>query len=183
MTSASDPVSEPKDRTKLIWLGVLALIALLVIALFVGHRARRFSQSVVRARHILITFDGSSPVARSDAYELIDGLRQRILDGERFDKLARDYSNDEFSRVRGGDLGWYKRGKLAPQIEQYIWTAPIGQLSEIITTSYGFHLVEVMDRYITDADQYERQIEKDVVVEEAPAQAPDATDAPVPPAP
>lgn len=183
MTSASDPTSEPKDRTKLMWLGVLALIGLLVVALFVGHRVRRFSQSVVRARHILITFDGSDPVDRSRAYELAGDLRRRILEGERFEKLAREYSGDEFSRVRGGDLGWYKRGKLAPEIEQYIWTAPIGQLSEVITTNFGFHIVEVVDRYISETDQYERQIEKEVITEESPTPAPDAADPATPTAP
>lgn len=159
MSLESDLPEEPKDRTLWMWLGVLALVAVMAGALwFVYQRDADVTQ--VRAKHILIKFDAGDPADRSRALETITDLRKRILEGESFAKLAKDYSNDEFSSARGGDLGYYRRGVFEAPFEECVWTAPIGELSDVIQTAHGFHLIIVGDRTVSKADQYERELER-----------------------
>jgi len=159
MSSISDAPEEPKDRTKWAWLGVIALIAAMVAVLWLyGHRRPPVSR--VNARHILIKCDKSDPVDRAGAIEMISEVRRRILDGESFKKLAREYSDDETSRPRGGDLGYHEKGKFEAEFEAHVWSAPIGELSDVVQTSYGFHIVEVLDRFLSEADRYEMELDQ-----------------------
>ncbi|HOT50999.1 MAG TPA: peptidylprolyl isomerase, partial [Candidatus Hydrogenedentes bacterium] len=99
---------EPKDRTRWIWLGVMLLFAAAVAALwFTSRMGANLTQ--VRAKHILIRCNKDDPVDRARALELINDLRSRIQQGANFGKLAREFSNDEGSASRGGDLGYYPR--------------------------------------------------------------------------
>ena len=52
-----------------------------------------------------------------------------------------------------------KINSFEPEFEKYVWSAPLGQLSDIIQTSNGFHLVVVIDRHVSEADAYETEIE------------------------
>jgi parvulin-like peptidyl-prolyl isomerase len=159
MNSEYEPRDEPKDRTKLIWLGVFALLGLTVVLLF-AINANRADVTRVRAKHILVKCRKDDPVDRARAYKLITELRDRLQKGESFSRLAKDYSDDESSAARGGDLGYYPKGSFDPAFENYVWSAPIGQLSDVIQSSYGFHLIIVVDRHISKADQYEMDLEK-----------------------
>ena len=111
-------------------------------------------------QHILVTFDAADPADRARALDLISDLRERILKGERFETLARRYSDDPVSRARGGDLNYYPKGTFAPEFEEYVWNAPIGQLSDVVETSFGFHLIVATDRHLTDADRYEMELDQ-----------------------
>jgi parvulin-like peptidyl-prolyl isomerase len=159
MSFESDPLEEPKDRTKLMWLGVLALLAGVIIVLWVANQ-KRADISEVRAKHILIKCRKDDPVDRTRALELITDLRTRLRNGESFSKLAKEFSNDETSAARGGDLGYYPKGSFEPAFEEYVWNGPIGVLSDIIQTAYGFHLVIVLDRHQSKADAYEMELER-----------------------
>jgi len=150
---------EPKDRTKWMWLGVLALFAILVVVLLLTHRRER-DATEVRAKHILIKFNANDAVDRARALELITDLRTRIGNGESFARLAKEFSNDGFSSPRGGDLGYYPKGDFEGEFERYVWIAPVGELSDVIQTSHGFHLVVVTDRRLSKADQYEMELER-----------------------
>ena len=150
---------EPKDRTWLLWLGVLVLLGAMAAALWISSRGQQ-DTTRVRVKHLLVQCNHADPVDRAGALERAKELRRRIEQGERFSKLAKEYSGDEFSSARGGDLGYYPRGKFEKDFEAYVWNAPIGQLSEPIQTSRGFHLIVVVDRHISEADQYEMKLEK-----------------------
>lgn len=159
---------EPKERTLYMWLGIAAIFVVAVVALWAVSRTGP-DVSRVHAKHILIKFDKTDPVDRARALELVNSLRERIMKGESFAKLAKEYSNDEFSSARGGDLGYYRRGVFEPTFEEYVWSAPIGQLSEVVQSSYGFHLITVVDRHVSAADQYEMDLEKKAAESEEPA--------------
>lgn len=152
------PEEEPRDLTRYIWLGVVALIVVMVGAIFASG-AFRPDISMVRARHILIT-PGTSPAERQRALDLITELKERIANGEDFGELAGEYSDDPYSAQRGGDLGYSHRGMYVPAFEEYCWTAPTNVVSDIISTEHGFHLVEVMDRQIAEADRYNTEIDQ-----------------------
>lgn len=152
-------LDEPKDRTKWIWLGVVVLFVGAIGVLWVANRTRG-DQTQVRAKHILIKCNKDDLVDRSRALELVTELKKRIAGGENFNSLAKQFSNDDGSASRGGDLGYYPRHTFEPEFEKYVWAAPLGQLSDIIQTSSGFHLVIVTDRHISPADAYEMELEQ-----------------------
>ena len=172
MNSKSETSEEPKDRTKWIWLGVLALIGVLVVVLWVANR-QTADVTRVRPKHILVKFAKDDPVARARALESITDLRRRIENGERFESLAKEFSDDPTSAPRGGDLGYYPRNSFDPAFEQYVWHAEVGKLSDIVQSGYGFHLIVVVDRHISSTDQYEMDIEKKASAEKE-ASAPPA---------
>lgn len=168
MNSKSEPSEEPKDRTKLIWMGVFALVALAVVALW-ALNSRRGDVTEVRVKHILIKCKKDDPVDRARALKLATELRDRIKNGESFAKLAKDFSDDEMSAARGGDLGYYPRNSFDPAFEEYAWTGAVGEMSDIVQSSYGFHLIVVVDRHISKSDQYELDLEKKAKDGSAPA--------------
>lgn len=157
-----EPQDEPKDWTRYIWIGILALVVVMSLS-FYFVRSPRPAASMVRARHILISFDSADPVDRGRAHERILELRKQIIDGGSFDKLARDNSDDTVTARRGGDLGWAPRGTYAAAFEEYCWKGEIGQISDIIQTQYGFHIIRVDDRHIASAELYEQEIERKVL--------------------
>jgi len=151
-----DDAPEPKDYTKWIWGGVLLLFAGLIGALWMSSGGNP-QVSQCRVRHILITFSENNPGERAGALDLARSLRERIVNGESFSTLARQYSNDPGSASKGGDLGYVTKGQLVRLVDDYIWTAPIGQVSDVIQTQYGFHLVRVEDRRLSKVDELRRR--------------------------
>ncbi len=169
---------DPKDRTKLVWLAVGVLFLAMVAALWVAGRPKS-ETSWVRAQHILITYDKNNVSDRARALDLIASLRERITKGESFSSLAKEYSDDAGSRSRGGVLPDQPRGTMAPEFEEYVWSAPIGQISDVVATSFGFHLIVVLDRHLSDVDRHEIELDKRAR-EEAAKQAQPAPPATVP---
>jgi parvulin-like peptidyl-prolyl isomerase len=150
---------EPKDRTRLLWAAVALVLALMMGALWFSQKPKP-NVSGVRAKHILIRYDANDPADRNRAIQSLTSIRERILKGERFDALAREYSEDTMSARRGGDLGWSPRGAYSASFDQYCWSADVGKLSDIISTEHGFHLIVVTDRIISDIEKYETDLEK-----------------------
>lgn len=73
-------------------------------------------------------------------------IRARIEKGERFRSLAALYSQDPGSARKGGDLGYGARGDWASEFESMAFSLPVGELSPIFETQFGFHILEVLDR-------------------------------------
>lgn len=76
----------------------------------------------------------------------LEGFRQRILDGESFNTLAILYSDDAGSARRGGELGFYGRGDLHPEFEAVAFSLAPGEISEIVETISGFHIIQLIAR-------------------------------------
>lgn len=160
MESDNTLQEEPKDYTKLIWAGVAVMLTLMVLGIWWTGRPSP-DESLVYTRHILVSFNPHDQADRRRAYTLARDLRERILAGESFSKLAGDYSNDDQSSSRGGKLPPFgKRDQLEAQFSEFAWNAPIGTLSDIITTSYGYHLIIVDDRHLTEADKYNAELHR-----------------------
>ncbi|AVJ56876.1 peptidylprolyl isomerase SurA [Idiomarina sp. OT37-5b] len=110
----------------------------------------------VKARHILI----KPSVILSDkrAQEMLNEFRQQVESGEKtFDELAREHSADPGSASRGGDLGWSRPDRYAPEFKQTVETIEQGVISEPFRTQFGWHIVEVTDRRTLDATQESKQ--------------------------
>jgi parvulin-like peptidyl-prolyl isomerase len=177
-------INEPKDFAPYLWWGILVVV-LIMVGLILALGKRTPGRSEVRAKHILVKFDQADPADRSRALQLIQEIRDRIEKGESFEKLAEEYSNDPASATRGGDLGRMAKGKFEEQFENYVWSAPLNELSGVVQTSFGYHLIVVTERHVSAGDAYEMELERRVTEVEktvAPATAP-APAAPAEPAP
>jgi parvulin-like peptidyl-prolyl isomerase len=91
----------------------------------------------VHARHILL---GS----QEEAMQILERLRK----GEDFASLARQFSKDDFTRELGGDLGFFPKGLsgLPPELEEAAFSLAPGQISGVIKSYYGYHIVQVLEK-------------------------------------
>jgi parvulin-like peptidyl-prolyl isomerase len=100
--------------------------------------------SRVRASHILLMYAGSarSSATRSKDQALagIQDLQRKLADGGDFGALAREHS-DCPSAAQGGDLGFFGRGQMVPEFETAAFGMEPGQVSGVIETAFGYHLV------------------------------------------
>jgi peptidyl-prolyl cis-trans isomerase D len=97
----------------------------------------------VRASHILLNTEGKDEAAvRAKAEDLLKQLKG----GADFAALARANSNDPASASKGGDLDYFGKGRMVPEFEAVAFTQPVGQLSELVRTQYGFHIIKVTDK-------------------------------------
>jgi len=88
----------------------------------------------------------SEEQAKQQARELADKLLADIKSGADFAKLAQEQSQDFGSAPDGGDLGWFKRGRMVPEFEKAAFGTEPGKLSEIVETEYGFHIIKVEEK-------------------------------------
>ena len=106
-------------------------------------------QEEVRARHILISCSADATAADTlKAWKRADALRKRVRNGEDFESVARSKAGSEDPSVRdnGGDLGWFTAFQMVYPFEEAAFTTPVGELSSIVRTRYGYHFLEVTDR-------------------------------------
>ena len=80
----------------------------------------------------------------------LEEVRKRVLDGEDFSLLAKEFSEDPGSASRGGDLDWLSRGKTAPAFEKMMLESPVGEISPVFQSEFGFHFLEVLDTRTED---------------------------------
>jgi peptidyl-prolyl cis-trans isomerase SurA len=104
----------------------------------------------------VIVIPRPSEEARQTALEEARAIRQRLVDGEDFAQLARRHSADPGSQDRGGDLGWFRRGRMVPEFDRVAFALRTGEISEIVESSFGFHIIRV-DR-IRGAERQARHI-------------------------
>ena len=98
----------------------------------------------VRARHILLRVDDNR--SESEAARQMAEIESRLASGESFETLAEDLSEDPGSAAQGGDLGFFGRGAMVPEFEEAAFGTPVGERTEPVRSSFGYHLIEVTDR-------------------------------------
>ena len=96
------------------------------------------------ARHILI--NTNEIVSDDEARQRLETLRERIIDGDAFETLARSHSDDKASAIKGGDLGWTSPGDLVAQFEEQMNALEINQISQPFKTQFGWHIVQPLER-------------------------------------
>ena len=108
----------------------------------------RFSmQEQVRARYIMIKIDAEMDnSAKQDARKKAEEILTRVRNGGDFAALAKEYSEDQASRNRGGYMGWFGRGSMLPEFEAAAFALQSGETSEIVETSRGYYLIKVEER-------------------------------------
>ena len=118
-----------------------------------GNTVKFLDQTL--ARHILV--QPSEIRTENQAEELINTIYERLTSGEDFKQLARQYSEDPGTKMDGGELGWSNPGDYDPAFEQTLNATKIGELSKPVKSSFGWHVIEVMDRRNEDVSQEEQK--------------------------
>ena len=97
----------------------------------------------VRASHILLNTGGKDEATvRKQAEELL----AKIKAGADFAELAKKYSEDPGSKDKGGDLDFFPKGQMVPEFETSAFSLAPGQVSDLVKTQYGFHIIKVVDK-------------------------------------
>mgnify|MGYP001158211845 FL=1 len=118
-----------------------------------GNTVKFLDQTL--ARHILV--QPSEIRTEKQAELLINDIFKRLKEGEDFKQLARQFSEDPGSKMDGGDLGWNNPGDYDPAFEKTLNATKIGEMSEPIKSSFGWHIIEVLDRRNEDVSQEEQK--------------------------
>lgn len=121
----------------------------------------------VKARHILIAFKGS-PAAQKGKKELTEeeakakaeSLRAKLVAGGDFAALAKAESDDTGSGANGGDLGSFTRGQMVPEFEKAAFETKAGEISPVVRTQYGYHIIQVQEHKVTPVAEVKATIEK-----------------------
>lgn len=123
-----------------------------IIQYYDDHRDEYRTPERVNVRHILIKTPLPGPDGKVDekgveaARKKAEDILKQLKSGANFADLAKKYSEDPGSAKNGGSLGWIERGQTVPQFEKAAFSLPKGQISGIVQSSYGFHIIQVMDK-------------------------------------
>jgi len=110
------------------------------------HRDELSDQEQVHARHIFIQLrPDMTEEQRADARRRIDEIKARLDKGESFEELATTLSEDP-AAAKGGDLGWLSRDQVTGPFQLVAFSTPVGKISDVVATDYGYHIIEVLER-------------------------------------
>jgi parvulin-like peptidyl-prolyl isomerase len=137
------------------------------------YKAHADEFAEVRARHILIAAGGDEgekddeastndkkpkPLTKDEARKKAESILDRIHKGEDFATLAKENSDDPGSKANGGDLSYFGRGRMVPQFDQAAFSLKPGEISGIVESQFGFHIIKVEDaRQLDPSDSKVRQ--------------------------
>lgn len=114
----------------------------------------------VRASHILIESQADTdPVTKDQRRKKLEGVKKRMDGGEDFASLAKEFSHCP-SAEKGGDLGYFERGQMAKPFEEAAFSMKPGEISDIVVTPFGFHLIKLTDRRPARTVPYEESKER-----------------------
>jgi len=116
------------------------------------HRDAYRVPEQVKVSHILIKTPLPGPDGKVDekgvaeAQRRAEDLLKQLKSGTKMEDLAKKYSEDPGSAKEGGSLGWIGRGQTVPEFEKTAFSLPKGQISDLVKSSYGFHIIRVDDK-------------------------------------
>jgi peptidyl-prolyl cis-trans isomerase D len=132
------------------------------------HRDQYRVPEQAKVSHILIKTPLPGPDGKIDekgvaeAQRRAEDLLKQLKAGAKFEDLAKKYSEDPGSAKEGGSLGWIGKGRTVPEFEKAAFSLPKGQLSDLVKSSYGFHIIRVDDRqdaHMKTLDEVKGEIE------------------------
>lgn len=113
----------------------------------------------VLAQHILISPDGTESSSKEEARQKIEAIRERIASGKKFADEAAEHSMCP-SGQEGGSLGWFGRGMMVPEFDSAVFAMNVGDVSDVIETQFGFHLIQKTDQEAAAEASYADSREK-----------------------
>jgi peptidyl-prolyl cis-trans isomerase D len=126
-----------------------------------SHRDQYRTTERVHARHILLSTANKSKEEAPKIQAQAEDLLKQIKAGGDFAELAKKYSQDPGSAVKGGDLGWVVRGQTVKNFEESAFSLKPKEISNVIPTEYGFHIIQVLEKepaHVQALDEVKTQI-------------------------
>lgn len=99
----------------------------------------------VHAEHILLMTVGKTDAEVAEIQKQAEDILKQLKKGAKFEDLAKKYSQDPGTKDKGGDLGWIVKGQTVAEFEKAAFSLPKNQISDLIKTQYGFHIIKVLD--------------------------------------
>jgi parvulin-like peptidyl-prolyl isomerase len=122
----------------------------------------------IRARHILMTFGkDTSAAAKAELRKTAESVLAQARSGKNFAALAKKFSKDPNAKT-GGDIGWFKRGDLMPELETPLFALKLGEVTDIIQSGIGFHILqksEQADSAVVAYDQVSWKIRQSLTMQ------------------
>jgi peptidyl-prolyl cis-trans isomerase SurA len=101
----------------------------------------------VKASHILISyFDAKGEVDSAAAKLTADSVLAKLSEGESFESLVEQYSDDTGTKVKGGDLGFFERRQMVQEFDEMAFSMKVGEISGLVQTNFGYHIIKLTDR-------------------------------------
>jgi hypothetical protein len=120
----------------------------------------------VRARHILFAFpEGATAAQRDSLRALAEQVRGEAAAGANFANLAARWSGDPGSAEQGGDLGYFPRGIMVAPFEEAVFSLEPGEVSAVVETQFGFHVIRVEDRRVTPFEELREELRRQIAQE------------------
>lgn len=134
-----------------------------------AYEEKKSTLERAKARHILIAFKGSAAqqagkkeLTEEEAKKKAEEIRAKLVAGGDFAAIAKAESDDTGSGAQGGDLGSFSRGQMVPEFEKAAFEGKVGEISPVIRTDYGYHVVQVQERGATPLAEVRKQIEEEL---------------------
>lgn len=117
-----------------------------IVRYYERNREEYTTPVAVKARHILIKADMEMAAdEKAQKRQQAENILKQLQQGAVFEELARAYSED-FSKEQGGDLGWFEPGEMAAGFEEVAFNLQPGELSAVVETLFGFHIIRVDEK-------------------------------------
>src|ERR1700676_2586646 len=133
----------------------------------------------VHPEHILFMTAGKTDAEVDEIKKNAEDVLKQAKKGAKFEDLAKKYSEDPGSKDKGGDLGWITQGQTVPEFEKTAFGLDKGQISDLVKTQYGFHIIKVLDKETARTktfDEVKESLRAPIALQQADQQAADAAD-------
>jgi peptidyl-prolyl cis-trans isomerase D len=109
----------------------------------------------VHVEHILFKTMGKTDAEVAEIRKKAEAVLKQAKSGANFEALAKKYSEDDGSKAKGGDLGWIVEGQTVPEFQNVAFSLPVGQISGLVKTQYGFHIIKVLGHETAHTKSFE----------------------------
>jgi peptidyl-prolyl cis-trans isomerase D len=133
----------------------------------------------VHVEHILLMTVGKPDAEVEEIKKKAADILQQVKKGAKFEDLAKKFSEDPGTKDKGGDLGWIGQGQTVPEFEKTAFSLSPGQVSELVRTQYGFHIIKVLEKEAAHTKPFEEvkeSLRTPLMLSQADKQASDTAD-------
>ncbi len=109
----------------------------------------------VHVEHILFMTVGKTDAEVEEIKKRAEDVLKQVKKGGKFEDLAKKYSEDPGSKDKGGDLSWITQGQTVPEFEKTAFSLPAGQISDLVKSQYGFHIIKVLEKETAHTKPFE----------------------------
>jgi peptidyl-prolyl cis-trans isomerase D len=133
----------------------------------------------VHVQHILFRTVGKTDAEVEEIKKKAEDVLKQAKKGAKFDELAKKHSEDPGSKDKGGDLSWIRQGQTVPEFEKTAFSLAPGQISDLVKTQYGFHIIKVLEKQTAHTKPFEEvkdTLRTQALLNQAERQASDTVD-------